>query len=133
MKKEYLEISIFLAMLGLFSPRLTAADPVVYENGGRRDPFVPLIGPGGVKTPKLSGDLQIEGIIYDPPAGSMALINGEFYKQGQRVGQAVVISILKDRIVLTMDDEEKTLWIREEIVTKGEHKNAEKKLPAKTR
>jgi hypothetical protein len=33
---------------------------------------------------------------------------------------------MKDRIILQQDDEEKTLWIREEIVTPGEKANDSK-------
>ncbi len=132
-KRTPLEILVFLILLAFFLPLLTAADPIVYEDGGRRDPFVPLLGPGGLKAQKMSGDIQMEGIIYDPPAGSMVLINGDFYKQGQSVLGATVISILKDRVVLLQDDEEKILWIREEILPKGEQKNVQNKLPDKAR
>ena len=132
-RESKLEIFVFLGLMGLFLPRLTAADPVVYESGGRRDPFVPLIGPGGVNAQKGTGDdLVIEGIIYDPSKGSMVLINGDFYKEGERAGEASVISIFKDRIILSQDDKEKTLWIREEILPKGGKKHAEKKKPVKT-
>ena len=127
------EVFVFLGLMGLFLPRLTAADPVIYESGGRRDPFLPLIGPGGtgVKTEKPAEELEIQGIIYDESAESLALINGEFYKPGQRVGSATVISILRDRIILSQDDQEKTLWIRDEILPKGGKKHVEKTRPAK--
>lgn len=127
MKREaYLEIPVALIMILFFFPLLTNADPILYESGDRRDPFIPLIGPGGLKAPKATSDFQVEGIIFDPQQGSLVLINGEFYKQGQSVGEATVISVLKDRVVLSQDDTEKTLWIREEILQpKGEKKNAE--------
>ncbi len=126
------EVFVFLSLMGLFLPRLTAADPVVYESGGRRDPFVPLIGPGGLKPEKGSEDLEVQGIIFDEKSESLVLINGDFYKAGQRVGSAVVISIFKDRVILSQDDKEKTLWIREEILSKGAREHAEKKISAKT-
>ena len=123
------ELLMSLFFLGMFFPLLTAADPIVYDGAGRRDPFVPLIGPGGIHSQKAErNDVEIEGIVYDPNSESMVLINGEFYKQGQKVANAVVISILQDRVVLFQNDEEKTFWMREEILPKGEKKNAAKKL-----
>ena len=126
MRKDFfgLEILIFAVLIFSFFPRLTEADPVIYDAAARRDPFVPLIGPGGSRSQRNKGDIQIEGIIFDPQSGSLALINGEFYKPGQRVGEATVISILKDRVLLSQDDEEKTFWMREEILPKGDKKHA---------
>ncbi len=127
MKQETkIQLLVFLGVTSFFLPRLTAADPIVYDSAGRRDPLIPLIGPGNLKAPKSAGDLLVEGIIYDPPAGSLALINGDFYKQGQSVGEASIISIFKDRVVLSQDNEEKTLWIREEVLLKGDNTNADK-------
>ncbi len=63
------------------------------------------------------GDLNIEGIIYDPKGnGSLVLVNGEFYKEGQSVNNSTVMSILKDRVVFRQDAEEKILWLRDEVV-----------------
>ncbi len=112
---------VFWGVLAAFLPFLHS-EPVKYDAGGRRDPMVPLLGPGGMISGKRSGpgDLNIEGIIFDPKAGSMVLINQEFYKEGDRVGEANIISIMKDKIILQQDDEEKTLWIREEILSPGD-------------
>ena len=92
------------------------AGEIRYDSGGRKDPFVPLIGEGGVLKKGLDPTgLVVEGIIIDPKEGSMALINGELYKEGDRVQNANVIHIFHDRVILAQEDEEKTLWIREEI------------------
>lgn len=111
----------------LMSP-IISAEPVKYDAGDRRDPMVPLIGPGGMPIAKKTGpgDYNIEGIIYDPKSGSMVLINQEFYKEGDRIGDANLISIFKDRIILSQDDKEKAIWIREEIVSPGEQTNDSK-------
>lgn len=98
-----------------------AADHIVYESGNRRDPFIPLVGPNGIAAQKIAQtNLHIEGIVIDPEGGSLALIDGEFYKQGDSIGKATIISIFPDRVILEQDDEEKTLWIREEIAPGGE-------------
>lgn len=102
------------------------AQEIRYDRGDRRDPMIPLIGPGGMVQKIPSGDFNVEGIIYDPPAGSLVLINGEFYKAGDTLHNATLISIFKDRIILRAEDEEKTLWIREEVLNEGEKKDDQK-------
>lgn len=114
--------AVFLFMLlnsGFFS--LAFADEIRYDSGNRRDPFLPLVGPGGMVLQKFNpGDLNIEGIIFDPRgSGSLVLVNGEFYKEGQTVNKATIMSIFKDRVIFRQDDEEKVLWIRDEVVGSG--------------
>ncbi len=112
-----------------FSQSVSAAEEIRYEHGERRDPFISLVEPGGVVRKGVStSGLNIEGIIYDPKAGSIALINGQPYKEGDSIDNLNLISILKDRIILAQDDEEKILWIREEIVEEGDKKH-EKSTP----
>lgn len=105
-----------LTVTAFFS--LAFAEEIRYDSGARRDPLTPLVGPDGVIAIKFNpNDLRIEGIIFDSNrAGSLVLINGDFYKEGQSVKDATIISILKDRVILRQDDEEKSLWMREEIV-----------------
>ena len=75
------------------------------------------------KQAAAASDLKIEGIIYDPPQGSLVLINGEFFKPGEKFGDATVISIFQDHVIFSQTDEEKTIWIREEIIPEGEKKD----------
>lgn len=94
------------------------AEEIRYDSGGRRDPFIPLVGPGGIVKYgfKAAGQFKVEGIIFDPIEGSYALINGEFIKEGDSIGNAQLISILKDRVVLSVNKDEQVVWLREEIV-----------------
>ena len=113
-----------LIWIGSFNPALAPAADIRYDGGTRRDPFIPLLGPGApvkadLKAPEPGKDLKIEGIVFDPGGtGSLALINGEFYKEGDQVDHANIISIFPDRVILQESDQQKSLWIREEIVTK---------------
>ncbi len=98
---------------------LAFAEKIQYDSGAKRDPMIPLIGPNGLISQKaIRSDLNIEGIILDPRGGSVAVINGDVYKAGDRIGEATVVQILQDRVLLTQDDEEKTVWLREEIIKK---------------
>ena len=104
---------------------VAAAEEIHYDSANRRDPFIPLVGPGGVVGHAFNPtDLKVEGIIFDPAHGSLVLINGDFYKQGDRVQNATLVSIFKDRVVLVQDDQNKVLWLREEIAEEGKKKDA---------
>lgn len=118
---EFLKIWQFAFPLfflsGLLLSGMTRAEVIQYDAGGRRDPVIPLVAKGGVIASGFnSSGLNIEGIIHDPKGGSVVLINGEYYREGQTVNKASVISIFKDRVLLAQGDEEKTLWLREELL-----------------
>lgn len=108
-----------LALLINLTFGLAFAENLQYDSGQKRDPMVPLIGPDGMISKKaVRSDLNIEGIIVDTMGDSVALINGDVYKAGDRIGEAVVVQILKDRVLLSQDDEERVVWLREEIIKK---------------
>lgn len=103
----------FFTLCSVYGEELT------YHTGDRRDPFVPLVGPDGIMMLKgKTSDFVVEGIIFDPREGSLALINGEMYKPGDSVNEAVIIQIFKDRVLLSIEDEEKIIWLREELADK---------------
>ncbi|MDD5226185.1 MAG: hypothetical protein PHV97_03250 [Candidatus Omnitrophica bacterium] len=108
----------FLAFffLILFLCPLLQAEEVAYDSGKRRDPFVALTGED-VSMAVSSSGVKLEGIIYDPVAQSMAILNGKTYQAGEVVGDAKVVKILKDHVIISVDGEEKTLWIRKEEKT----------------
>lgn len=106
-----------LFLIGLFLSSVVQAADIHYDAGARRDPFIPLIEKGGAIAQGFNpSGLNVEGIIHDPVGGSVVLINGDYYKEGQTVNKATVISIFKDRVILAQGDDEKTLWLREEII-----------------
>lgn len=113
-----------LLWIGSFNPAMADSSEIRYDGGARRDPLLPLLGPGApvttpVEAPAVAEDLKIEGIVFDPGGtGSLVLINGDFYKEGDRVENSNIISIFPDRVILQESDQQKSLWIREEIVTK---------------
>ncbi len=87
------------------------ASEVVYEAGKRRDPFVPLADEAGAEQ-AVSGGAKLEGIIYDPSGKSIAVLSGKTYMEGDSVGDAKVLEIFKDRVVLGVDNERKELKLR---------------------
>lgn len=93
-----------------------AAEEIAYDAGKRRDPFVPLNAEDISSAADASG-IKLEGIIYDPGGQSMAILSGKTYQRGQTVGDATVLRIQKNCVVLSVSGEEKTLWIRKEEKT----------------
>lgn len=94
------------------------AEEIRYDSKGRRDPFAPLVGPDGkiIRNNLDMADFKIEGVIFDPQGGSMVLIDGEFYKEGDNLNGLNIISIMKDRVILAQSKQEKTIWLRDEVV-----------------
>ena len=111
--------SLFFLVITLLalSSMAFAAPEVFYDSGNRRDPFVPLEGGGDASGVTTSSGVKLEGIIYDPGGHSMAILNGKSYQKGETVGDATIVKISKDHVVISMRGEEKTLWIREEEKT----------------
>lgn len=113
---------IFLLVLGfaglILEAGLLPASEVVSHNGRRRDPFVPLQGED-VSTSSSSAGFKLEGIIYDPGERSMAILNGKAYQVGDTVGDATVVKILKDYVVISVEGDERTLEIRGEEKAQG--------------
>lgn len=103
---------VFGVALMMLASRSFAASEVVYDPGDRRDPFVPLVGDENISA--TSAGLRLEGIIYDPGEQSMAILNGLAYQKGDVVGDATIVKILKDHVVILVGGDEKTLWIRGE-------------------
>lgn len=117
-------MALLTIVIEMFLSPYAFTEELRYISGGRRDPFQPLITKGGMVVQGFNpSDLKVEGIIFDPLKGSLVLINGEFYKQGDSVKEAKVISIFKDRVILSQDDEKKELWIREELLPPGAAKD----------
>lgn len=90
--------------------------PRSYDPGKRRDPFVPLSGENAMDVSDASG-FKLEGIIYDPTARSMVMLNGKAYQVGEVVGSTKIVKISKDHVVILVNEEEKVLRLREEEKT----------------
>ena len=103
-----------LAVAAFLTSSAFAETEIRYDSGGRRDPFVPLSGENNTLVTPTSSGVRLEGVIYDPEGRSMAILNGKSYQKGEAVGDATVVKILKDRVVISVGNEEKTLRLREE-------------------
>ncbi|MBU3912105.1 MAG: general secretion pathway protein GspB [Candidatus Omnitrophica bacterium] len=111
--KKMLMVSLVLLIAGLAFFAF-AEEEFTYDAKGKRDPFVPLVSKGGVYVSDAYGisgikDIRLEGIVWDEAKGSIAIINGEIVREGQKIGAAEVLRIEKDAVVFDIDGEEKKL------------------------
>ncbi|MFH1853857.1 MAG: general secretion pathway protein GspB [Candidatus Omnitrophota bacterium] len=105
--KKILMIPVVLLITGL----ALAEEDYIYDAKGKRDPFVPLVSGGGVYISDAYGiggikDIRLEGIVWDEARGSIAIINGEIVKEGQKIGAVEILRIEKDAVVFIIDGEE---------------------------
>lgn len=113
---------IFSSLLTLYAE--TKRERFIYEDKGWRDPFVPIVTKSGkvlsglsdVRVKRSVKTVSLEGIIFASEGGSLALIDGEPYRVGDKVEGFEVKKIQPERVILEVDGEEFVLeLIKEEI------------------
>jgi len=96
-------IITFFVFAGLGSGAF-AQNEFVYDDHGKRDPFIPLVTADG-RLVKLEDEtakttaLAVEGIMYDEHGISYALVNGEVGKIGDTIVGYQVLRIEKNKVV----------------------------------
>ncbi len=82
-------------------------DEFTYDSKSKRNPFIPLVTPDGMllKLDKEegSGNLSIEGIIYDKNGRSYAIVNGSVVEIGDFVSGYQVLRIEENKIIFIKD------------------------------
>src|SRR3989338_6031991 len=113
-------LSLFLLFfLALFVTSRADSETFQYESRGRRDPFVPLIGPdkplvAGLEDITSVEDVKLEGIAIGGKGRRAAIINGEMLKENDTVGILTVKKITKKVVTILLGPEEYNLNISEE-------------------
>lgn len=82
-----------------------------YEPHGKRDPFVPLVGPERPTIVRLEDitsidDVSLEGIVSGPKGTKAAIINGEMLKEHERIGDLEIKDITKRKVTLIISGKE---------------------------
>jgi hypothetical protein len=93
--------------------------PFIYEGRDNRDPFVQLVSKDGKFTISRSnvesiGDIALEGIIYDPEGGSVAILNDMALKENDQMAGITVKKIELNKVILSFKDKEYTLKLKEQ-------------------
>jgi|GEM_PF-1596691 len=87
-----------------------AAEQKLYRSGGKRDPFVPLVTTmtksiAIVQVESLD-NIRLEGLVYDPKKGSVAIVNGSLVREGERVGNIQLLEVRKDGALFLCNDKQ---------------------------
>jgi len=92
--------SVLISLLFLSLANAQAA--FVYDDHGKRDPFVPLVSSSGMVVTydrDLSvDDLVLEGIVADASGENIAIVNGKIVKNHDHIGPYVVGLIAVDHV-----------------------------------
>jgi hypothetical protein len=92
---------------------LTERNQIKYDDRGRRDPFLPLIGNDVAVTQvaylKSVDDLMIEGILMDPKKGSVVVVNGQVLKEGNYIGGFRIDTINSNKVIFSREDKTYTV------------------------
>ena len=94
---------LFVFVLLLFSSNLVYAQGAfVYDEHGKRDPFVPLVSSAGMVVTYdedlAVNDLNLEGIVSDASGNNVAIVNGKVVKFRDQIGPYVVDVIAVDHV-----------------------------------
>ncbi len=92
-----------------------------YDSGGRRDPFVPLIGVSpkdtarrGVWSVLSVDDVLLQGIVINPDGTRSAVINGEVIKKGEIIDQVLIKSVGENNVIIEINGRTHDLKLYEE-------------------
>ena len=99
--------SILIVVLSLITVAVAGASvrDFTYQSKGNRDPFMSLVTKDGrilpgARTVSETGNVELEGVIWDPNGKSMAILNGKLVKEQQRIMNMQVLKINKTSIIL---------------------------------
>jgi hypothetical protein len=95
---------IFSVLILFFTNLVYAQDAFVYDDHGKRDPFVPLVSSTGMVVTYdedlAVNDLVLEGIVADASGNNAAIVNGKVVKVHDQVGPYIVDVIAVDHVEL---------------------------------
>jgi len=111
--------SLFSVLCSFLYAQEHAQEQFVYDSKGKRNPFIPLVAPDGRllkfdENEKESGNLALEGIIYDKSGQSYAIVNAQIVRIGDEVGGYQVLKIEKNKVIFVKDGQPKEVELKEE-------------------
>lgn len=115
--------TLFIVLLFSLNAALLFAEDIedfVYDSKGKRDPFISLITrdvrvAAGLEGVQVIDDITLEGILWDPKGGSIAVLNGVIMREGQEAGSVKLKKIEEKKITLLLNEIEYTI----SLVKKG--------------
>lgn len=113
-------IQVLIIAAWLSSPFIVKAEEAafVYDDQGKQDPFLRLVGSTGAIVnfdgELLISDMALEGIIAGENGDSVAVINGIIVKTDDQLGPYSVKKVGADEVILQKDQERFVLKLRRE-------------------
>lgn len=108
----------FSCIFAALSTIVFAQEVFVYDPKGKRNPFIPLVTPEGrlVKLDKeeATGDLMIEGIIYDKHGRSFAVVNGSVVAIGDMVADYQILKIEENKVIFIKEGQVVEVGLKKE-------------------
>lgn len=109
----------FLSLGMIFMQFSACVAEYEYKSKGKRDPFIPLVTGDivtslGLESVTSIDDIEFEGVIYDPAGQSMALLNGEVVKKGDKIYSVEILEISRSSIAVKIYDKAYTIDLVEE-------------------
>ncbi|MBI4398491.1 MAG: hypothetical protein HY586_05145 [Candidatus Omnitrophica bacterium] len=90
----------------------------VYDSRDRRDPFIPLVGPGSLHVSDAPSfrleDIKLEGIVEDPKGGSFIMVDGEVYNEGEKIGPYSIEKIKEKQVTFEYNGKRSYVQMTEE-------------------
>jgi hypothetical protein len=108
---------ICLVLQTLFS--IAIAGEFRYDSHGKRDPFLIASKARTIiaEDDGMMTHLKLEGVVVDPKGNSIAIVNGEMLKEGDQIGESIVVKRITSQGV-EFDNDGKSFNVP--IVTKDE-------------
>jgi len=108
--KSFIWLSIFL-LLTFNSTFGQTEEPFVYDDKGRRNPFLPLVDKDGrylleADVVYSSDELNLSGILWDPQGRSSCLINDQVARIGESIYGFTIKNITKDSVAISKNGKE---------------------------
>lgn len=115
--RHCLAVAFFCALL--YSSTLIAnceASKFIYDPKDSRDPFVPFITKDGkvLSMPGVLGEIEVDGIVYDPKGVSVCVINGNVLREGEVCENFKVLKIKTDSVIVSCQKKEYEIELRKE-------------------
>ena len=93
---------LIVGIMLFFTNLVYAKDAFVYDDHGKRDPFVPLVSLAGMVVTYdedlTVNDLVLEGIVADGTGNNVAIVNGKVVKAQDELGPYTVDVISVDHV-----------------------------------
>ena len=121
MKKIFAIIVIVVLIGGLTAEQAIAIGKAsfVYDEHGKRDPFLKLVSPSGTiinydNRDLMVSDMILEGIMAGRNGNNIAVINGMIVENGDKIGLFVITEIGLDTVVFKKGDKDYTIKLKKE-------------------